>query len=84
LSAVAPASRTTLNETFGSHLADSEVAGLRRTLRHLLEKTAPGRKRGATRPSPSRTRPLPLEPESLAAPKSLAPVLRLNLDLPDG
>jgi DNA-binding MarR family transcriptional regulator len=30
--------RTTLHETFGSHLADSEVAELRRTLRHLLEK----------------------------------------------
>jgi DNA-binding MarR family transcriptional regulator len=30
--------RTTLHETFGSHLADSEVARLRRTLRHLLEK----------------------------------------------
>ena len=30
--------RTTLHETFGSHLADSEVAELRRALRHLLEK----------------------------------------------
>ncbi|HEY4867770.1 MAG TPA: MarR family transcriptional regulator [Candidatus Dormibacteraeota bacterium] len=30
--------RTTLHETFGSHLADSEVAELRRVLRHLLEK----------------------------------------------
>jgi len=30
--------RTTLHETFGSHLADSEVAGLRGTLRLLLEK----------------------------------------------
>ena len=30
--------RTTLHETFGSHLADSDVAELRRTLRHLLEK----------------------------------------------
>jgi DNA-binding MarR family transcriptional regulator len=30
--------RTTLHETFGSHLTDSEVAKLRRTLRHLLEK----------------------------------------------
>jgi len=30
--------RTTLDETFGSHLADSEVAELRRALRHLLEK----------------------------------------------
>jgi DNA-binding MarR family transcriptional regulator len=30
--------RTTLHETFGSHLADSEVAKLRRILRHLLEK----------------------------------------------
>ncbi|MDQ6773017.1 MAG: MarR family transcriptional regulator [Candidatus Dormibacteraeota bacterium] len=29
--------RTTLYETFGSHLADSEVAELRRSLRHLLE-----------------------------------------------
>jgi DNA-binding MarR family transcriptional regulator len=29
--------RTTLHETFGSHLADSEVAKLRGTLRHLLE-----------------------------------------------
>jgi DNA-binding MarR family transcriptional regulator len=28
----------TLQETFGNHLADSEVARLRRTLRHLLEK----------------------------------------------
>ena len=28
----------TLQETFGNHLADSEVAELRRTLRHLLEK----------------------------------------------
>jgi DNA-binding MarR family transcriptional regulator len=30
--------RTTLHETFGSHLAESEVAELRRALRHLLEK----------------------------------------------
>ena len=30
--------RTTLHETFGNHLADSDVAELRRTLRHLLEK----------------------------------------------
>jgi DNA-binding MarR family transcriptional regulator len=30
--------RTTLHETFGRHLADSEVARLRGTLRHLLEK----------------------------------------------
>jgi DNA-binding MarR family transcriptional regulator len=30
--------RTTLHETFGSHLADSEVAELRGVLRHLLEK----------------------------------------------
>jgi DNA-binding MarR family transcriptional regulator len=30
--------RTTLHETFDSHLADSEVAELRRALRHLLEK----------------------------------------------
>jgi DNA-binding MarR family transcriptional regulator len=30
--------RATLYETFGSHLADSEVAELRGTLRHLLEK----------------------------------------------
>jgi DNA-binding MarR family transcriptional regulator len=30
--------RTTLHETFGSHLAVGEVAELRRTLRHLLEK----------------------------------------------
>jgi DNA-binding MarR family transcriptional regulator len=30
--------RTTLHETFGSHLADSEVAELRRALRHLLER----------------------------------------------
>jgi DNA-binding MarR family transcriptional regulator len=30
--------RTTLHETFGSHLADSEVVELRRALRHLLEK----------------------------------------------
>ena len=30
--------RTSLHETFGSHLADSEVAKLRSTLRHLLEK----------------------------------------------
>jgi hypothetical protein len=30
--------RTTLHETFGSHLADNEVADLRRALRHLLEK----------------------------------------------
>ena len=30
--------RTTLHETFGSHLADREVAQLRRTLRHRLEK----------------------------------------------
>ena len=29
--------RTTLHDTFGSHLADSEVAELRRALRHLLE-----------------------------------------------
>jgi len=29
--------RTTLHETFGSHLADIEVAELRRALRHLLE-----------------------------------------------
>jgi hypothetical protein len=27
-----------LQETFGDHLGDKEVAGLRRTLRHLLEK----------------------------------------------
>jgi DNA-binding MarR family transcriptional regulator len=30
--------RSTLQETFGRHLADSQVAELRRTLRHLLEK----------------------------------------------
>jgi DNA-binding MarR family transcriptional regulator len=30
--------RATLHETFGSHLADTEVAELRRTLRLLLEK----------------------------------------------
>jgi DNA-binding MarR family transcriptional regulator len=30
--------RTTLHETFGSHLTDSEVAKLRLTMRHLLEK----------------------------------------------
>jgi len=30
--------RTTLHETFGSHLANREVAELRRALRHLLEK----------------------------------------------
>ena len=30
--------RATLHETFGSHLADSEVTKLRGTLRHLLEK----------------------------------------------
>ena len=30
--------RTTLHETFGSHLGVGEVAELRRTLRHLLEK----------------------------------------------
>jgi DNA-binding MarR family transcriptional regulator len=30
--------RATLHETFGSHLADNEVAQLRHTLRHLLEK----------------------------------------------
>jgi len=29
---------STLQETFGDHLGDNEVAGLRRTLRHLLEK----------------------------------------------
>jgi DNA-binding MarR family transcriptional regulator len=29
---------STLQETFGDHLGDSEVAELRRTLRHLLEK----------------------------------------------
>jgi DNA-binding MarR family transcriptional regulator len=29
---------STLRETFGDHLADTEVAELRRTLRHLLEK----------------------------------------------
>jgi DNA-binding MarR family transcriptional regulator len=30
--------RTTLQETFGDHLGDGEVAELRRALRHLLEK----------------------------------------------
>jgi DNA-binding MarR family transcriptional regulator len=30
--------RTTLQETFGDHLGDHEVAELRRALRHLLEK----------------------------------------------
>jgi DNA-binding MarR family transcriptional regulator len=30
--------RSTLQETFGNHLGDSEVAELRGTLRHLLEK----------------------------------------------
>ena len=30
--------RTTLQETFGDHLGDDEVAELRRALRHLLEK----------------------------------------------
>ena len=30
--------RTTLHETFGTHLAGSEVSELRRVLRHLLEK----------------------------------------------
>jgi DNA-binding MarR family transcriptional regulator len=29
--------QSTLQETFGHHLADREVAELRRTLRHLLE-----------------------------------------------
>src|ERR1700716_1052020 len=29
--------RTTLQETFGDHLGDDEVAELRRALRHLLE-----------------------------------------------
>jgi DNA-binding MarR family transcriptional regulator len=29
---------STLQETFGDHLDDNEVAELRRTLRHLLEK----------------------------------------------
>jgi DNA-binding MarR family transcriptional regulator len=46
--------RTTLHGTFGSHLADSEVAGLRRTLRHLLEENGAWQE--------ARCNPTPAEP----------------------
>jgi DNA-binding MarR family transcriptional regulator len=47
--------RTTLYETFGSHLADSEVADLRGALRHLLEKNGAWQE---TRCNPSLSEPL--------------------------
>ena len=47
--------RTTLHETFGSHLADGELAELRRALRHLLEKNGAWQE-ARCNPTPARPR----------------------------